>query len=382
MTTAVETLFLRRPAIEYVSPAICDFVFSSGSGENILILDPIYFPPGPVPPPPPPPEPPSAPTAIDATNVVCGTFSANWNAVDSALGYRLDVATDSGFSAFVAGYSNLDVGNVTTYPVVGLDLDTEYFYRVRAYNADGVSDSSNVMSATTEFSPECIDGLALWLDANIGVTASGSDVTAWADQSGNGNNLVAGSSGSPQLGNSVFANGSRHIQMCNAAGLSGRWLVGSGPLVGLSGVPVTVFAVVQFAVYLAQPAMIISNLTGGFYTVDIGTSFADDYYNGTNDGRALNMHGLGGTSVQVMVKALTGTPTFYDSLSGTPLTPSMTGGAGAVGLNGGSLVVGAYNAAGAFPFFQNRLAALLVYDGALSDADRVLVTQYLITKFL
>ena len=36
-------------------------------------------------------------------------------------------------------------------------------------------------------------GLALWLKADAGVTLSGSDVTAWADQSGNGNN--ASSSG-------------------------------------------------------------------------------------------------------------------------------------------------------------------------------------------
>ena len=33
-------------------------------------------------------------------------------------------------------------------------------------------------------------GLSLWLKANAGVTTSGSNVTGWADQSGNGNNAV------------------------------------------------------------------------------------------------------------------------------------------------------------------------------------------------
>jgi hypothetical protein len=38
------------------------------------------------------------------------------------------------------------------------------------------------------FSPTGLSGLSLWLKADAGVTTSGSDVTAWADQSGNGIN--------------------------------------------------------------------------------------------------------------------------------------------------------------------------------------------------
>jgi len=40
------------------------------------------------------------------------------------------------------------------------------------------------------FSPANLSGLSIWLKANAGVTTSGSNVTAWADQSGNGNNAV------------------------------------------------------------------------------------------------------------------------------------------------------------------------------------------------
>jgi hypothetical protein len=40
------------------------------------------------------------------------------------------------------------------------------------------------------FSPTDLSGLSLWLKADAGVTTSGSNVTAWADQSGNGNNAT------------------------------------------------------------------------------------------------------------------------------------------------------------------------------------------------
>jgi len=41
------------------------------------------------------------------------------------------------------------------------------------------------------FSPANLSGLSLWLKADAGVTLSGSNVTAWADQSGTGKNMVA-----------------------------------------------------------------------------------------------------------------------------------------------------------------------------------------------
>jgi len=45
--------------------------------------------------------------------------------------------------------------------------------------------------ATSKFLPSGLSGLSLWLKADAGVTLSGSNVTAWADQSGNGNNATA-----------------------------------------------------------------------------------------------------------------------------------------------------------------------------------------------
>jgi hypothetical protein len=44
--------------------------------------------------------------------------------------------------------------------------------------------------ASGAFTPKKLSGLSLWLKADAGVTLSGANVTAWADQSGNGNNAV------------------------------------------------------------------------------------------------------------------------------------------------------------------------------------------------
>lgn len=90
------------------------------------------------------------PDAPHANNVyktkgdTSGAFMANWNTVEDATGYYLDVATDRQFKNMVTGYNNLSVGNVTSYEVKeNVNNDTVYYYRVRAVNASGQSLSSN-----------------------------------------------------------------------------------------------------------------------------------------------------------------------------------------------------------------------------------------------
>jgi phosphodiesterase/alkaline phosphatase D-like protein len=69
--------------------------------------------------------------------------------VSGASGYRLDVSTNSSFSTYLTGYQNLNVGNVTSRSVTGLNASTAYYYRVRAYNGGGTSGNSNTISVTT-----------------------------------------------------------------------------------------------------------------------------------------------------------------------------------------------------------------------------------------
>ncbi|NJD23433.1 MAG: T9SS type A sorting domain-containing protein [Melioribacter sp.] len=99
---------------------------------------------------------PAAPVSAAASNIAGTSFSANWAASTGATGYYLDVATDVGFTTFVTGFNNLNVGNVTTYTVTGLTITTPYWYRVRAYNASGTSGNSGSQNPTTGPTPPTI----------------------------------------------------------------------------------------------------------------------------------------------------------------------------------------------------------------------------------
>ena len=92
---------------------------------------------------------PAAPQALKATNVTAISFTANWSSVNGATGYRLDVSTSSTFANFVPGYQNLDVGGTTSRNITGLAPNTNYYYRLRAYNGNGTSPNSNVIRVKT-----------------------------------------------------------------------------------------------------------------------------------------------------------------------------------------------------------------------------------------
>jgi len=89
---------------------------------------------------------PSAPVATAATLITQTGFTANWNTVSTANGYYIDVAIDPNFENMVTRYQNKDVGNVLTYDLIGLAPNLRYYYRVRAYNIEGASDNSNIIS--------------------------------------------------------------------------------------------------------------------------------------------------------------------------------------------------------------------------------------------
>jgi hypothetical protein len=89
------------------------------------------------------------PVALGATNFAYNSFSANWNASTGATGYHLDVSTESNFASFLTGYNDLDVSNVTTYPVSGVTYGTTYYYRVRAYTANCTGENSNTITVAT-----------------------------------------------------------------------------------------------------------------------------------------------------------------------------------------------------------------------------------------
>jgi hypothetical protein len=89
----------------------------------------------------------AAPVANAASAETAGGFTANWGAVSGATGYRLDVSTNN-FASFVPGFFDKTLSG-TSAAVTGLSPETTYQYRVRAVDANGPSENSNVISATT-----------------------------------------------------------------------------------------------------------------------------------------------------------------------------------------------------------------------------------------
>ena len=70
----------------------------------------------------------------------------SWNAVAEAISYTVEVATDMAFSNIV--YSNILTG--TNDMATGLNLDTQYYWRVRSNNACGSGVNSAVWSFITD----------------------------------------------------------------------------------------------------------------------------------------------------------------------------------------------------------------------------------------
>jgi M6 family metalloprotease-like protein len=130
------------------------------------------------------PDPPIAPSPFYISSIFQTNFTAKWGSSATATGYRLDVATDAGFTSFVPGYNNKDVGNVTSADVTGLTPKTKYYCRVKAYNAGGSGVPSEIVSVITLTIPSSIPANLMASSCNDLVTlkwrkSTGEDFTRY-----------------------------------------------------------------------------------------------------------------------------------------------------------------------------------------------------------
>jgi len=97
-------------------------------------------------------SPPDAPTNLVASATVGNQIQLNWTDNSNIeSGFEIERSTDGAGGPFTL---LVTVGtNVNSYLDAGLDNNTEYCYRVRAYNSLGNSDYSNTDCATTPANP-------------------------------------------------------------------------------------------------------------------------------------------------------------------------------------------------------------------------------------
>ena len=94
----------------------------------------------------------SAPVATTASDIQSGSFQANWDPVDNASSYLLDVALDEKFSQILPSYNAKPIiGNSEV--VQSVDASTNYYYRVRAQGLNATSDYSNTILVVTGLLP-------------------------------------------------------------------------------------------------------------------------------------------------------------------------------------------------------------------------------------
>jgi len=100
---------------------------------------------------------PGKPQIGSASDITSNAFTANWYYMENTEGFYLDVATDDDFTSFVVGYENKDVGFNIESSVVGLNQDTSYYFRIRAYNDYGTSVNSDTATLITNTEANLVD---------------------------------------------------------------------------------------------------------------------------------------------------------------------------------------------------------------------------------
>ena len=127
------------------------------------------------------------PQITSPTNVGCGTFTANWTApvTGSVEKYYLEVATDPNMINKVPAYSPyVDVGNVLTYTLAGLNYNQTYFYRLRAFKS-GVGDVGAYTTVANVTITDATKPVVVTQDITVSLDETG-NVTITPEQINNG----------------------------------------------------------------------------------------------------------------------------------------------------------------------------------------------------
>jgi hypothetical protein len=231
------------------------------------------------------------------------------------------------------------------------------------------------------FTPPDSGNLLVWLDAGAGVTASGGSVSAWADQSGNGNNAAQATAGDqPTLVASSAGFNGQPVLSFNG---SSDYLQAPLPVNTVGGL--TVFIVAQHDSVSANRAILGGSAGnyGGSSQWFLMQSTASSNFAEINRNGSVNTSVTSGTlDTAAHVYAMTyngGAETLTQTIDGSSSSsPAIFGNVSYTTLDIGALV----HFGSPFDYGDVNIAEILVYDEALSSTDAAIVENYLSSKYV
>jgi len=213
------------------------------------------------------------------------------------------------------------------------------------------------------FVPTNLPGCVLWLRADLGVTLNGTTVSAWADQSGNGNN-VSQSTGSAQptfnnVDSSYNGKSTFSFVSANSQALTGTFTKTQ---------PFTIVLVGHSTNSLLNDEFIFGGSGVGIWTASISdevTSYAGSVLAAAN--------GTAGTPALMAA-------TFNGATSALYVNSSTAVASGNIGTNNmSSISIGGENSQA--HFLDGKMAEVLIYTGALSAAQVNTLFAYLNNRY-
>jgi len=216
--------------------------------------------------------------------------------------------------------------------------------------------SGQASGSSPTFSPLTIPGLMLWLRADLGVTLNSGNVSAWADQSGQGNNATQGTGADqpPLVSSGIGGQASLSFNGSSQFIKTGT----------LSAIPQTEFVVAM------------SNITSGGYATSDGTPAAHSLF--VNNSASVKMGTAGGSLITALTNPLN--PHMYCGLFNGSSSVVYVDAVPTSGTMSNETNANLYIGVGS-SLWNGQIAEVIYYSGQLTSAQIQQVFVYLSGRY-